>query len=824
MRNLTKTFAAVSLMTPMGAYSLGVGDIKLHSALNQNLDAEIALVLSDTEKLEDVEVKLAPPSKFEEAGVPWSHFLSQIQFNTVTKANGAVIIKLSSNGVLNEPFLDFLLEVSWAKGDIYREFTVLVDPPAVYQQKSIPVTLTRSESANQQQSLTAKVRQQPIDATTMSKSVVSEYGPTGSSDTLWKIAEKVTGNKDISVEQMMMALYEANPDAFFKPNVNALEAGVTLKVPEDDVVMKLSQRQAKKDFYKQVEAWRGRVTTASVADSQTADASETNNQLQLKAPTTAEINDRVMVTPSVNESRQDATESASESLVQENQDLKNRLNQVEQQLANLQNSLAIKDQQLATLQGEELKSDAQAAPDKSAVTPGKVEKPGQITKAAPPKQKPQPAIQPESETGLYNIIMGTIGLGALGLLGWMWWRKRKVEDEINSESMFAESSQISLPETDKDLIVPVAEVNQDSSYDVGTVGESSFLSEFTPSDLDAFETDQAEIDPIAEADVYLAYGRYQQAEELMRQAIESQPERDNCKLKLLEIFYASENHKAFEIFAEELAAAGKNNDTVFWTKVSEMGSELCPESKLFTADANVDDIEDATSAEAEISEDEILQPDFSALDGDAESEVDDKGLEFDIESLDDVDETKVQPDNDDSDTLNLSGVTDDQSIDFDLGTSDSPQEESNKASETSDNDEIESFDLSAEALTEDAQEDLTNFDFGTETDQQNTESPEIDIEKSDTASLELDSGDVEFNFELDQNKTAPAAPVENLDGGDSANVADITDMDELETKIDLAKAYIDMGDSDAAKTIAEEVLEKGSDTQKEEAKEIINQL
>ncbi len=109
MRNLTKTFAAVSLMTPMGAYSLGVGDIKLHSALNQNLDAEIALVLSDTEKLEDVEVKLAPPSKFEEAGVPWSHFLSQIQFNTVTKANGAVIIKLSSNGVLNEPFLDFLL-------------------------------------------------------------------------------------------------------------------------------------------------------------------------------------------------------------------------------------------------------------------------------------------------------------------------------------------------------------------------------------------------------------------------------------------------------------------------------------------------------------------------------------------------------------------------------------------------------------------------------------------------------------------------------------------------------------------------------------------
>ena len=828
MRNLTKTFAAVSLMTPMGAHALGVGDIKLHSALNQNLDAEIALVLSDTEKLSDVKIKLAPPSKFEEAGVPWSHFLSQIKFKTITKANGAVVVKLSSTEGYNEPFLDFLLEVSWPKGDIYREFTVLVDPPAVYQQKSIPVTLKQPKSDIQQQLSTETVRQQPIDATKISQPAISEYGPTGSRDTLWKIAEKVNRNKDISVEQMMIALYEANPEAFYKQNVNALAAGATLKVPADDVVMKLSQSQAKNEFYKQVEAWRGQVTTASTGDQQAVDTSQAKNQLQLKAPTAAEINNRMLVTPSANEGVQDTTQPESGSLGQENQDLKNRLDKLEQQLADMEKTLAVKDEQLATLQSEKLKSDAKPAQEKTIVTPDKVQKAEQTKKPTTPKSKPQPTVQPESDTGLYNIIMGTVGLAALGLLGWMWWRKRKVEDEINSESMFAASSHISLPETDKDLVVPAAEVNQDSSYDVGTVGESSFLSEFTPSDLDAFETDQAEIDPIAEADVYLAYGRYQQAEELMRQAIESQPERDECKLKLFEIFSANENQQAFETYAEELVSTGKKSDAVFWMKVSEMGVELCPESKLFIPDADVEGVEDATTTDTDISEDEILQPDFSAQESKSELEqpvIGDEGLEFDVSSLNDA---EVQSDDDalDSDTLNLSGETEESNeIDFDLGTPDSIEEESKKDTET--NDEIETFDLSADALQTDNQEDLADFNFDTEAEQKSTESSDLNIEKSDSDSL--DSEVEEFNFEFDQEKTAtPApAPVENLasdSDSDSPSVADITDMDELETKIDLAKAYIDMGDSDAAKTIAEEVLEKGSDTQKEEAQAIMEQL
>lgn len=139
VRNLTKTLAVLSLLAPATAHPLGIGGIKLHSALNQNLNAEISLVLSAGEKLSDVKVNLAPPDKFDEAGVPWNSFLSKIKFEPTVRPDGTVVIRLSSREALKEPFLGLLLEVSWPKGSLYREFSVLVDPPEVYQQATIPV-------------------------------------------------------------------------------------------------------------------------------------------------------------------------------------------------------------------------------------------------------------------------------------------------------------------------------------------------------------------------------------------------------------------------------------------------------------------------------------------------------------------------------------------------------------------------------------------------------------------------------------------------------------------------------------------------------------
>ena len=220
MRNLTKTLAVVSLLAPASAQPLGIGDLKLHSALNQKLDAEINLLLSKGESPSDIVVRMAPPEKFDEAGVPWSYFLSKIKFDTIVKPNGAVVVKLSSNEALQEPFLDFLLEVSWVQGNLYREFTVLIDPPAAYEEPIVPVVETTKVAPTQSveqppvPEVSSKTENVPVTAAKDLK--IEKYGPTTHLDTLWKIAERAKPSADITTEQMMIAIYNANPEAFYK--------------------------------------------------------------------------------------------------------------------------------------------------------------------------------------------------------------------------------------------------------------------------------------------------------------------------------------------------------------------------------------------------------------------------------------------------------------------------------------------------------------------------------------------------------------------------------------------------------------------------------
>jgi len=260
VRNLTKTIAVVSLLAPASGHPLGIGDIKLHSALNQNLDAEISLVVSTGENPSDIKVSLAPPDKFNEAGVPWTIFLSKIKFEPVVRPNGSVVIKLSSKEALKEPFLDFLLEVSWPKGSLYREFTMLVDPPSVYKEATIPV----STSAENDEPAPVFAPQQPVQTSEQNGvDSAGEYGPTTRTDTLWSIAERASKQSNVSAKQMMIAIYKTNPHAFYEKNMYALTAGKTLKIPEREAILKLSRNQATAEFNRQTKAWKNRTAPAA---------------------------------------------------------------------------------------------------------------------------------------------------------------------------------------------------------------------------------------------------------------------------------------------------------------------------------------------------------------------------------------------------------------------------------------------------------------------------------------------------------------------------------------------------------------------------------
>jgi len=806
VRNLTKTLAVVSLLAPASGYTLGIGDIKLQSALNQNLNAEISLVLSAGETASDIKVNLASLDKFDEAGMPWASFLSKIKFTKVVGANGSVLIRLSSYEAVKEPFLDFLLEVSWPKGSLYREFTVLLDPPEVYKQATIPVVMS-SESYEPEQDITLQRQtlQRQQAGTENSTGGASEYGPTERNDTLWKIAERTSRQEDISVEQMTIALYEANPHAFSQDNMNALLSEKMLRIPDREVILKFSRKQALAELHRQTKAWKNRLSQAPITTA-SIKKETTNNQLTQIAPIEAARSENVEVAPeneqvTTKKTAIDELPAPSEIADQEvvaaspvDNALQDKVAELEKQLAMMQQTIALKDLQLAALQNlPQAKPVIQAQAIQAA--------PGQAGIAAPAvSQKPaQPPVQPESEAGdfwdPYYLWIGGIGTGTLSLFAWLWQRSRKIDKEANSQPPFVASTISNMYEA-KEIISPSLNKNS-AAYEVDKAADkSSFLSEMIFADIDTFDTDQAEFDPVSEADVYMAYGRYQQAEELMRVTLKAQPDRNECKLKLLEIFYSRENRQAFEAYASELAETGKKDDVEFWAKVTKMGSQICPDSRLFSSEEDQFSVEKHTIFERK-HVNITAEPDGVKAVPVADIKKAEFGLAAFSESFND-------------EAVNEVSETADGLLNFDLTSF-----EDDVLDDKWKNNESINFDLSAIAVK--ARGD-GNIDLSVANDiDEGYQSIEFSTDKSsglnDSISDDLLEGDLDFEFDFDM-------PLAGSYGQDS----DLIDMDELETKLDLAMAYIDMNDSDAAKDIAREVLEKGSPEQQMTAQVLLDSL
>jgi pilus assembly protein FimV len=764
---LTKALALVSLLAPASGQALGIGEIKLHSALNQKLDADISLILSG-ESLSDLKVNLASPEKFNEAGVSWTYFLPKIKFETIAQANGLAIIKLTSQEALKEPFLDFLLEVSWPKGNLYREFTVLVDPPLAYNQASINTTQNYTQSP----------------APPVYEHDQSQYGPTKVTDTLWSIAEHSRGQSPVSIEQMMIAIYQENPDAFYKKNIHALRSGKILTIPEQEVVLKLSRNQALVELNQYNQAWKSHSTPTYIKKNKEKPVLSkiegvVNKQLTLAAPVEGELTstekkptDVLAVTTEM--AGAENTELVKSVTVPTDDATQNKVAALEKQLATMQELIVIKDQQLAALQAIPAPLPSETAsikPPNNDITTAKPTTPSQVD-------------IPVAQSNLYYL--GGAGAVILTLLAGLWWRKRKVDEQTNVESMFASSSIIKTP---NNIAISVTKDN-DITDDVATVSESSFLSEFTPSDFDSFDTDQGEIDPISEADVYLAYGRYQQAEELIRQAIKDQPTRDESKLKLLEIFYANEDSMAFETYANELATAGKQNENVFWGKVAEMGHEICPASPLFFSEGagepqnNQDTEVNLTSFSIASQEDEqaviVASNSPGAIDFDLTL--------MDTETLYDGDKTSVELGKF-SEAIGANKKEEFESYEFNLN--------SNEVKATG----------------------IDDFDFS-ELENANKKYPDPDFSVDSSLDLNDDLlGDFDFDFDMPFSTSEQAANEK-----DEFGVSNLTNLDALEMKLDLAKAYVDMGDAVAAKDIAREVFEQGTAEQKEVAQALLNEL
>jgi pilus assembly protein FimV len=483
-----------------------------------------------------------------------------------------------------------------------------------------------------------------------------------------------------------------------------------------------------------------------------------------------------------------------------------------------------------------------------AVQAGSVKTKTGQTEVVNPEAQPKPAqppvnqsiIQAESaatsSSNTYNLWVSGVGAGTLSILGWLWWRKRKLEEATNIHSLFASSNTSKTPEY-KDYSSTLLE--KESTTKVDAVGTSSLFSEFTFHDFDTFDTDQGEIDPVSEADVYLAYGRYQQAEELMRDVIKDQPGRDEYKLKLLEIFYSNENKQAFEAYAHELAAAGKKDDVDFWTRVTEMGSEICKESTLFST--GVDDFSPENNSIFINNIANRLDSNVIKMKNESNSNVTNFSPSFFKESLNNeaVKETPQKKDSLLDNDLTTFEVGDEQqnheSIDYDLTTivTDVSAElnkadknvTSNNTQEIQGNNEFDSFEFDLGSNDSDTKDnDESNLTLLDGTADDNYQHTDFLTDKSNGLNYSFDNNFFNEDFDHDFERPSVRLNGQNFDQQDKFEVFDLTDMDQLETKLDLAKAYIDMSDADAAKDMAWEVLKNGTVEQKKIAQALLNDL
>ncbi|MHB8471821.1 MAG: type IV pilus assembly protein FimV [Gammaproteobacteria bacterium] len=616
-----------------GAFALGLGDINLHSGLNQPMSADIDLVSVRSDEADSIKVSLGSADDFAQAGLDRPYLLNQLRFLVVASRKGHYRIHVSTEQAVREPFLDFLIQVTWKGGQLQREYTVLLDPPVLLPAPVQRITppVTKSVTPRPPVATTpaaaptpiappmvpapsANVAPAPSAAPTVA-ATPDTYGPVRRSDTLWGIANRLRPDSSVTTEQMMQALLRANPSAFINNNVNNLKAGRILRVPPAADIAAIDPQQARRDTHMQNDAWRTQRATAAPppAKSVTPPAVQTApaksapvaittpapvatpapapSQAQLKvlapqsedaakakvAPAGAGTTPAPAANPTSNPAAASAAgatggdvhkelalaNEAVETQRQETEDLRTRLTDLERQIATMQKLMAVKNEQLSSMQAKTANS---------------------ATKS------------PENATTNNPATLVMIGIVAVILAALLWIALRRRQSDA---APFA----ISAPLGNGG---PMATSVPGATAGAAAMGGASVAALRTAPVAPAVVVPTpplperaTESDPLAEADIYLAYGRYQQAEDLIKEAMhhDRNPE---LRVKLLEIYFAAKNSTGFEDAARDLRHE-VGPDSPYWQRILPMGRELCPYSLLFNADETAEHWDDSAphSASAE---------------------------------------------------------------------------------------------------------------------------------------------------------------------------------------------------------------------------------
>ncbi len=253
----------IILMLPLTAiYAAGLGKLTLNSALGQPLNAEIDIVTASSDEVSSLKASIASREAFTQAGVNYEPNFSTFKISIESRTNGTPYIKLTSPQAVNDPFLNVLIELNWASGRMLREYAVLLDPVEVNAQNiaapivsSTPVVAAAQKNPDQ---ATNGNKNQKVNTKSLNRSANSisrdTYGPVARGDTLSSIARQVSP-AGVDLNQMLVALYRANRDAFIANNMNLLRVGAVLKIPEKSDVASIETSVARSEIRMQVEDW-----------------------------------------------------------------------------------------------------------------------------------------------------------------------------------------------------------------------------------------------------------------------------------------------------------------------------------------------------------------------------------------------------------------------------------------------------------------------------------------------------------------------------------------------------------------------------------------
>jgi pilus assembly protein FimV len=855
-KRLAPVLAILAMWVPAAASALGLGNITMNSALNQPLDADIELLSVQSGDLANLVVRLGSDEDFNRVGAERAFFLTKINFEVIRRKNNTAYVHLSTTPVVTEPFLDFVVEARWPRGRILREFTVLVDPPVLTKEAPAPV----QQAAVAAQPAPAAVAPAPAQSTSRQAPIRARaelapvahgageltYGPVQRNDTLYEIANRMRPS-GVTVNQMMLALVRNNPNAFYNGNVNQLKAGYVLRVENAASLQELSVAQADAEVERQRSEWQARKSGKLVRQAEAPAGGQVarGGEAAPAAGSAAEQARLKLVAPgskgagsgageeNVDQLRQDLLLAAEalDANRQETEELKSRLAEMEEQLAAMQRLITLKDDEMLAMQkqmGGAAKPEGQAAEpavpeavEKEAAAKTEMPEAGaeaeKMTEAPAPaaEEAAKPALKPApkpkaAEPGLLDdpmVLYGGIGILVLIVAAVVIQRRRRLQGGFEESILNVGGEGGNVGATAETM---------------AQGGESSMVSDFAMSEMSGMsgiEADSAEVDPVSEADVYLAYGRHQQAEEILKEALEKEPQRHEIKLKLLEVYFAAKDREAFEQHAQELHDSLGDESDPLWAKAVTMGSQLCPGSELFGG-TSTETMKESLEEGAGEADEDLLDFDF---DIDSEGAAPgDEGKEGDVfAELEAATSGEAAVAEEEAPTEEV-----DMSLDFDMDmgeesaevTAEAPvQEEESKAADNSLDFDVSSLDFSldeggaeeAEAVVAETED--TGLDFDLEG---------LGATDEATAEIEAEAPTEEFTAE---SEAALAESGEDLDLGEELDES-FGDVDEVGTKLDLAKAYVDMGDSDGARSILDEVIEEGDADQKKQAEELLAQL